>query len=195
MGDPYAVVKESKPFWCLQERPMFHHLVSMVTSQEIAFAKGRAIRIQLYKMAEAATGHGILTQQFIASLDVETLKKMGLAEHRCELVKYLATIPSKSHADDLNAYAVVRGVGSWTIKGLQIIFNLGPNVILYEDKWIRKRLGEMIGQGEVTEKRAAELFKTWPGQESLMSYFLWRIQPSGIQKLLQNEPLLRADFV
>lgn len=41
MADPYADVKATKAWWGLDDRPLFHHAVSLVTAQECRFEVGR----------------------------------------------------------------------------------------------------------------------------------------------------------
>lgn len=197
MTDPYAGIKAMCTWWDIRSSGndatlQFHHVISLVTSQEVAFAKGRQIREALY----AYTTDHILTPELVRSLTHEQLQQTGLSASRIETVKQLAALDDHKSLDAVAAYAKISGVGPWTIKGVKILCGLDDHVILHEDRWIRKRLAELIGRsGEVTQAEAKQLFEQWKGHESLMSMFLWRIKPSGIQKWRSGTTLTKDDFI
>jgi 3-methyladenine DNA glycosylase/8-oxoguanine DNA glycosylase len=193
MVDPYVYIKEIKEWWTVPERSCFHHCCSLVTSQQITFNKGRQIRQALYKLSKNHGYKGHLTPKFIKELTPEQLQATGLTSERCQTLKDLADIGETKNIDD---YAKVVGVGVWTIKGTKLSCGTDDHIVLYEDKWIRQRIGQLVGKATVTEAEAKEIFKTtWPQHESLMSYFLWRCKQSGIDKLMRSRALSRSDFV
>jgi hypothetical protein len=51
-----------------------------------------------------------------------------------------------------------------------------PSIILHEDKWIQQRVKEYCGK--------------FPGHETTLSYFFWRIKPEGIQTMQSGQPLI-----
>lgn len=200
MSSPYVEVEVTRKWWQQPQYSLFHHVVSLITSQQIKFAQGRKIRLALYELCRQylrRQGHSIdakalveLTPAFIQSLSDTELRGTGLTFERCRTIQALANV--KEHT--LTEYAKVSGVGAWTLKGTMILCNLDPHVILHEDSWIRDRLGEMVDH-PVDEDEVKDIFKLWKGHETLMSYFLWRIKPSGIRRLLARQPLERTDFV
>lgn len=196
MVDPYAIVNDSRKFWEIPPKPVFHHLISLLTSQEVKFSIGRKIRHSLYAISSAVGCNGVITPELILSLTDQQLSSTGLSPQRCITAKELARFSYE--VKTIDDYAKINGVGQWTIKGLKILFNLDSRIILYEDKWIRKRLAELHQlppRTVLTPIQAKDLFKPWEGYETLMSYFLWRIKPTGINRIIQRQPLTRDDFV
>lgn len=182
------IAEATKHWWQLPHRPIFHHLISLICSQEVKFAQGRKIRQAFYKFSP----EGIISRQLIQSLTDDQLASTKLAKSRCKVVRKLADIPE----GNIEEYQQVDGVGPWTIKGLKILAGLDQKIILFEDKWIRQRLSELVDHDKILPERVVkDIFSHWPGNESMMSYFFWRIQPSGIRKLKSGENLIRDDFV
>ena len=185
--DPFAYAKALRPWWEVPKHSFFHHICSLITSQEVRFEQGRKIRQALYKLCG-----GELTNDIINKLSDAQLLSTGLSPSRCETIRQLAQIDTK----DVEAYAKIKGVGPWTIKGAKLLAGLDDHIILYEDKWIRQRVGQIIGKKMASESEVRNMFETvWKGNESLMSYFLWRIKSSGVTKLMRNQSLERSDFV
>ena len=89
----------------------------------------------------------------------------------------------------------IKGIGNWTIKGLQIMNNLNDNVFLYEDYWIRQRLSELVKSIKIlTQSECKNLYKNNNNLTNI-SKFLWRINKKGTSKILSGLELTRDDFV
>lgn len=174
-------------------RDIFENLVSLITSQQVKFEKGRRIRKTLYELV-----NGVITPTTIKLTSIDELCATGLTRPRAIAIKRLADVHVQNDDELMNEVSRIPGIASWTLKGAQLLTydpTLVRNIALYEDMWIRKRLGEYKKQMfPLSLKASKEMFATFQNP-SLVSYFLWRIQPSGIQKILRNELLLRTDFV
>jgi hypothetical protein len=83
----------------------------------------------------------------------------------------------------------INGIGPWTISALKIMFhsNKYPNIFLTSDKWIESRFSELNLDLKTVVKNAPNL--------SNVSKFLWRIKPSGVQKLNNLQQLTADDFL
>lgn len=189
--DEYDEIRATRQWWGTPVPSVFHQICSLVTAQEVSFAKGRAIRQKLFQLSEAMGFGGVLGREFVLGIGKDKLVETGLSPSRAETLLEAAGLPE----GEPDSYAVVRGIGPWTIKGTKLLLGQGDNIVLSEDKWIRQRLGQMVGQKIVTEAQAQTMFQQWAGHESLMSYFLWRAKPAAIDKLLTHAKLTRDDFV
>ena len=195
MMDPYYQIKATREWWGNPCPSAFHHICSMVTSQEISFSKGRDIRKQLYSLSESHGYGPVLVPKFILNLGKERLSTTGLSESRCQTLIHAAIVGSQNIDNNPDIYSDIKGIGPWTIKGTKLLLGIDENIVLYEDKWIKQRLGQLVDKRIVTETEAKNTFKLWPGHESLMSYFFWRAKPSAIDKMKSSQPLTRDDFV
>jgi 3-methyladenine DNA glycosylase/8-oxoguanine DNA glycosylase len=93
----------------------------------------------------------------------------------------------------------IKGIGPWTLKALKVIHEPDGDVFLVEDYYIRQRLSELKGLGKTctasAAKKLARESTEWAGNLTMISNFLWRIKSSGIQKIIDCEPLDRDDFL
>ena len=163
----------------------FHHLCSLVTSQQVPFATGRSIRKQLYIKAGFP-----LTQENLSTIDLSSIK--GLTNDRKRVLLELCEL-SSSNEDMISQASKIKGIGPWTIKGANLLSN-HPNVNLYEDSYIRSRLSEYLKQ-TISQSQCKSLISECHPNESEVSYCLWRITKKGIKSILNNKPLTKEDFL
>ena len=167
----------------IPKKSLYHDLISLVISQGISFARARHIKKKLYEM----TGQDDWSCHTVASLD---LSKLGLSRDKIATIKNI-TQHACNNTLDIHS---IPGIGPWTIKALLVLQNLDENIFLFEDKWIRARLQIFETYASMTCHQAELLTKKWR-HKSAISRFLWRIKLSGIEKMKQDVPLDRADFV
>lgn len=165
------------------QETIYHSTVSCIISQEISFKRSRAIRAQLYQMLG-----GKFTYDAVHSLTVSDLIRTGLKESRAHLIW---SLPSTLQLEQL-PYIV--GVGTWTVKAVYIMTYSHPDIFLSEDAFIRKRLVQIFGCGS-TPSDAAAIAEFWAGHKSAECRFLWRLQESGVQKLLSGAVLTQEDII
>jgi 3-methyladenine DNA glycosylase/8-oxoguanine DNA glycosylase len=224
MGDIYTDIIAFRHLWELPPKPVFHHLASLICSQEVSFNIGRHIRHKLYDLASHHNKEGIVTPNFIV-MYAHLLPTTGLSVNRIETLVAAAKLTIASiidyHVEDskctvndvdlldnqttydlIDNYKAVKGIGPWTISGLKVLTqfvnnNTSKTVSLHMDKWIRQRVSELVGKPSIlSEKDVLFIFNsTWPNHQTLMSYFLWRIKSSGITKMLTGVELTQDDFV
>lgn len=167
----------------MPKKSYFENLVSLITAQEVRFKVGRNIRKKLYTLVNT------ITPQTIGLLSIDLLQSIGLSKLRAQTLINLA----KTNDDTIN------GIGPWTIKGAKLLtYNVNSlecqGIALYEDMWIRKRLGELLGQKTLKISKSKEFFDGL-SNPAIVSYFLWRIQPHGIAKILIKQELTLEDFI
>lgn len=177
--------------WYRQDSKLgsFHHLVSLVTGQQVSFEAGRQIRQELYKLCGTP-----YCPHAIKQTDLSTIKNLTPA--RIFTIKAIATAYLNGHHENIIDYSIIiKGVGSWTIKGAYILTETSYNQSLYEDAYIKKRLSE-IHNHKMTLADCKDWFKIVPeDSRSIVSYFLWRVKPSGVEKLRYGCDLDQCDFL
>jgi len=168
--------------------PIFHVACGCICSQQVAFNIGRNIRSSLYKLCGFP-----LTREAILNNDLSIIKNLTLS--RIELIKNMANIDdSRSNIEILDDYYKLKGFGKWTYNAVSILLNINDNINLSSDAYIRKNLSLYINI-KMTEKQCFDYISKAENNQTKVCYFLWRIKPTSIQKLNNNEILTKDDFV
>lgn len=107
--------------------------------------------------------------------------------------------------ENLDRLKQIKGVGPWTLKSIRLMLNTSDSIssgdrrngsiFLYEDSWVRSRLKELYGLQSLSTSQAKKIGLEWANYQTCLSKFLWRIKPSGIQKIRSKLLLSRDDFV
>lgn len=191
----FDVILMYRTYWEVKRKSYFHNIISLITSQEVSFQKGRQIRQKLYEIIKSDE----FTKENIKNISDKDLITIGIKNSRIVCIREISEL--KIHNEE--TCIKIKGIGPWTIKAASILsstsFDEAENtgIILYEDKWIRKRLSELVGCNKIlTEKETISFFEAnVKGHYTLLSYFLWRIKPSGVKKWKNGDILEREDFV
>ena len=169
-------VREYEEYYIQPIQNEFHCYCSLITSQRVRFQTGRAIRRKLYEIC----GYP-LTIESVSQADLSTIPLTAL-QKSCITQLYDGISPKE-----------ISGIGPWTMKGVKILMQTDSDVNLYEDAYIRKRLSEYIGL--TSPKECREFIASAKGNETAVSYFLWRITPNGIRRVKSGEELTRDNFL
>ena len=168
--------------------PIFHVACGCVCSQQVAFNVGRNIRSSLYKLCGFP-----LTREAILNNDLTQIK--NLTDSRIELIKNMAKIDDdRLNTDVLNDYINLKGFGKWSYSAVSILLNIDDNVNLSSDAYIRKNLITYSGV-KMTEKDCFSYISKAEHNQSKICYLLWRIKPTSVKKLNNDEILTKDDFV
>lgn len=167
---------------------LYHHLISLVTSQQVKFETGRQIRRQLYSHCYP------LDPNIIVNLDLSRIRCLTTA--RIYIIKNITKAALNGNEDLLEVAKGIIGVGSWTIKGALILTERSPTEALHEDSYICKRLTEIYGF-EIDKPMCRTFFMgVTETNLSITSYFLWRLKSSGCQALIaKDRELTKDDFL
>lgn len=167
----------------------FHHLVSLITSHQSPVDINNQIRENLYAICGTPYCPHIIQQS-----DLSKIKNLTPAS--IFTIKSLANVYLSGQCDNLIEYSSnIRGIGPWTVKCAYILTETSFTQSLYEDAYVKRRLSEIHGC-KMTLRNCKDWFKIVPENScSLVSYFLWKVQSSGIQKLLNNQELNQCDFL
>lgn len=191
------IANEVLPYITLKERSLFHNIISLVISQRVRFQVGRDIRNKLYELLLSDN----ITIKGISKLSDKELKKIGIEQYKIDIIRYIVMIykPELSVVELLQQLCEIKGIGIWTIKSLKILNDLDNETFLSEDYYIRQRLSELVkSECILTSKECQEIAsKYWDKREfTLVSKFLWRIKPEGINIILKEERKLeKHDFL
>lgn len=165
----------------------YHHLISLVTSQQVKFETGRQIRQQLYQYCYP------LDPTTVGQIDLSTIN--GLTTARIYIIRSITNAALNNNTDLINVAREIVGVGPWTIKGALILTERSHTEALFEDSYICKRLAE-IYNFDVDRAVCRAFFRQInENNRSVVSYFLWRIKRSGCMKLRTCDELTRDDFL
>jgi len=168
--------------------PIFHVACGCVCSQQIAFNIGRNIRSSLYKLCGFP-----LTREAIINNDLSQIKH--LTDSRIELIKKMANInDNRPNIEILDDYISLKGFGKWSYGAISILLDINDNINLSSDAYIRKNLIIYTGT-KMTEKDCFNYISKSENNQTKICYLLWRIKPTSVKKVINNEMLTKEDFV
>lgn len=195
----HEIVISTHPYWLIDVKPFFHHAIAQCITQQISFKQSRLIRQKLYTILGDP-----YDQAMFDNADDITLSKCGINDSMIQILRLVSEQinPDKSDNDNLDAIHKIRGVGNWTIKSIKLMRRSAgfENIILFEDYYIRKRLGEFFGKTIVSQSDAKtyveKLGKIYQLDCGIISLFFWRITSDGIRQIdLGRVNLDRTHFV
>ena len=177
---------QTKEYWMIPQKSIFHDLISLIISQKISFEQGREIRKKLYDYVK-----GDYTPELLSKISQSTWKNT----FQIDGLKFLCIQEIIRHSNDLlNNLNNIRGIGIWTKKAICIMHNLSNDIFLFEDYYIRKQLGKLLDISHLSNNEANMLSKDWKNK-TIISKFLWRIKDSGINKIKDDKKLEKEDFL
>jgi 3-methyladenine DNA glycosylase/8-oxoguanine DNA glycosylase len=216
--DLLKLSSETKQWWLQPTRSLLHNSISCIISMRIPFQKSKEIRQKIYNSI-GKEGKIEITKENFTFKD-KTLLEYGLSKDQIRIIKEILSIVNKksenkeqlitesclatSGRDKSNKLDLltikdltkIKGIGVWTIKAVKILMNEDPDVSLEQDYYVRKILSRLYGyQKVITETEARKILQTWNGNRSQISYFLWRLKETAIEKILENQKLERHDFL
>jgi 3-methyladenine DNA glycosylase/8-oxoguanine DNA glycosylase len=188
------VLADTQQYWDIHQKwSLFHQTISLVISQRIRFSLGRQIRQNLYRFLGLEYGYSITPAQ-IRALSSNDYKTICMPKNKIAIItNIIRNIGDEEWNMDFDNLLIklekINGIGPWTISALKIMFhsNKYPNIFLTSDKWIESRFSELNLDLKTVVKNAPNL--------SNVSKFLWRIKPSGVQKLNNLQQLTADDFL
>lgn len=187
MNHLHETIIKTKTYWTTPKKSLFHNTISLITSQQISFQKGREIRQKIYAKINSFE----ITHENLKKLSRDDFMNYGIDEKRVNTITELLKIKNLT----IEKISKLKGIGSWTIKSLKIL-NDEPNILLSEDYWIRKQMSKLINLPKVaTIKEIENQTKNYEHDKSELTKFLWRIKDTGIDKIKENKELLREDFL
>lgn len=193
------ILTKTKQYWNIhQNKNIFHQSVSLITSQKISFAKSRQARQILYDLIKPEQE---FTSKNLSKIDKSQWLKIGIAESQYASIQNLIKLDQNDYDNKewIEQISKIKGIGPWTIKGLKIMFNIEPDLFLFEDYWIRSRMTELITIEKkpscISSSNANILSSYWKGYRTHVSLFFWRIKPEGISALKNGITLTKTHFI
>lgn len=129
-----GILNETKNFYKLKHYGIFHQTISLIISQKISFSSSRKIR---QKMFELIFPEKEFTVKNISNITKDTLISFGIDENKYETILNILKLDNSNENQWITKISKIKGIGSWTIKCLKIMFNIDNDLFLYEDLWIR----------------------------------------------------------
>lgn len=187
------LLKNTKPYYELKKYSIVHQAISLVISQKISFQQGKNIRKELFYLINPDLE---FTKENIKNIKDENLENIGIDVLKIKTIRNILKLDDTDNNDFIEKIGNIKGIGPWTIKCLKIYFELDNDIFLSEDLWIRKRVTELTENDTVlTQKECENASKNWSGYRTQVSKFFWRIKPSGITALLNNDELNYDHFL
>lgn len=169
-------------------QPIFHVACGCVAGQQVAFGIGRTIRKQLYEIC----GHP-LTRKAVSKADLESIN--NLTPNRIKLLLKMSKINDNQEPElVLEEYSKLKGFGDWSRGAVAILMQIDNYVNLSSDAYIRKNLSLYTGKTLYVKECHAYIAEAGDEQTTIC-YFLWRIQKTSIDKVVNGKKLKSDDFV
>ena len=165
---------------------VFQALLRSIVYQQLSGHAARAIHGRVLALFPKRKP----TPELLLKIRAPKLRKAGLSIQKIAYVRDLAkkcidgTIDSK-HFSKMTSQEIVehlvavKGVGEWTAH-MVLIFTLGRlDILPVGDLAIRKGFQKVYKMRSVpTKKQMEKIAKSWPGHESVASWYLWRVMDS-----------------
>jgi 3-methyladenine DNA glycosylase/8-oxoguanine DNA glycosylase len=192
MANIIEVMVQTQNYWNIQGKTLFHHAIAQYVTQKQKFYVSRVIRAKLYDLL----GDPYDQDTFNASSN-EDLTKCELTSNQITTLRNVSSVINEEETLEvnLNRLMKVSGMGPWTIKSIRLMLTNDNSIFLYEDYYIRSRLGELYNIKLLSPLQAKDIGLKWGMYQSSLSKFLWRIKTSGIEKIKSQTPLVKEDFL
>ena len=176
----------------LKKYPIIHQAISLIISQKISFQQGRTIRRKLFEIVK----NDCFTKENLSNIQDEEFAKLGIDSSKMLTIKNVLNTNFVDNSEFISKIGKIKGIGDWTTKCLQIMFEIDNDIFLFEDLWIRKRISELVEADRVlTAKECEKISIQWKGYRSQVSVLFWRIKPEGIKAIIAKENLIREHFL
>lgn len=201
---------ETKNFWSIKLRGLYHDTISLILSQRIRFKQSRKIRQEIYKKLDG----DIITYDNIRNIS-DFLKTLGISDNILTLIFSIPNIENIDH-EDINTQKELfksyideiwklKGVGIWTINSLRIMYSHlctkeYKNCYHYNDKYINKNISELLNM-RLDEDDIKYIFENYfSSHKRRITMFFWRIKKESVSKIIkiannQSITLTADDFV
>ena len=187
------LLTKTKEYYKLKQYNIFHQTISLILSQKISFVMSRKIRSNIFDMISP---NKEFTKENISNIKKSKMISIGIDEDKYRVILNVMNTNECETNDWINKMSKIKGIGPWTIKCLKIMFDVGNDLFLCEDLWIRKRLSELVLSDDVmSQKKCNEISLCWKGHRTNVSKFLWRIKPEGILALKNGDDLNKNHFL
>lgn len=187
------LLTKTKEYYKLKQYNIFHQTISLIISQKISFASSKKIRSELFKNISPDNE---FTRENISKISKSKMFDIGIDENKYDVILTIINLGDCDDDDWINQISNIKGIGPWTIKCLEIMFDISNDLFLYEDLWIRKRLSELISSDVILSKKECnQISLHWKGYRTNVSKFFWRIKPEGITAFKNGENLDENHFL
>lgn len=189
--DLFDVALSSKPFWylpgtlCPKDSSPTHMLIWFVIHHGLSVSVSEKIMNHI----KLAIGNNNISKENF-TMKEDTLKKWGLSGDKIDLIKKILSL------EELTTKTLCKiKIGLYYLSIFKAMVDEEDDCFVYQDVNIRKNLSVILGRDKiVTESEARKISKNWTGYRSKISYFLYRLRPESMLKVMEEEELAAHDF-
>lgn len=144
-----ALTQDLEPF-PVDNRGLYHHIMSLIISQRIRFRVAQAIRRRIYELQ----ARGDLVQ--VMDLTAEQRVKVKLGEDKWQIMTNFHNYWSTTDKSPKESLASVSGIGPWTVQCAQIMSGDYSCGFITGDLAVRKWLGQALGLKQAIRPKQIE---------------------------------------
>lgn len=184
--DLFSVAKNTKDLWILPEHSAHHTAVDLVMAKGLSFDMYKRLRTNIYN----AIGKREYSRDTFKFTD-KKLKEWGMSNEKITAIRKILEVETV----DSGALCRIRECGIHIVKAFKVFYGEHDDTFLNEDYNVRTNLGLLFSKNKLmTPQEATKVARNWSGHRSIISYFLHRLKPESVFKILDNEDLQKEDF-
>jgi 3-methyladenine DNA glycosylase/8-oxoguanine DNA glycosylase len=199
-----TIIQSTRKYWDIPKYSLFHETISLIISQRISFQKGRTIRRNLYQKLSLQINESMTPDKVIILTDID-YQQINMSNDKISIIRNVTNnisnnlwYPNSIETLEMSFQSLqnISGIRPWTLSALKIKLypQLYPDILLTNDKWISSRLKELRSEYHcvINDSNPRLLYQMTLSEISL---FLWRLKPSGTEKLNKGFLLSQEDFL
>lgn len=184
--DLFKISQQTKELWILPNRSATHRAIECLIRQGMNWDNSERILNRI----RASIGNADISKSNLTMTE-KTLKRWGLSSAKiCGIYKIL----NMTEVNSKNLCSIKEG-GSALVQLFKTLEEEDDDVWLYSEYNVLQNLGILLGRTKsLTVREAMRVGHIWSGARSQISYFLWRLKPTGAIKIIEDEELKPWDF-
>lgn len=184
--DLFSLSNGTKNYWKLADHSALHTALYLMITKGMSFESGE----KLMNKIRGTLGKKDMNKEKFTISD-KTLKEWGLSAAKIQGIRTILSL------DSINSSTLckVKEGGLWLIKMHAVLAETNDDTPLYFCYEVKQNLAALLGHAKIlSDEETKKLFTIWTGYRSQISYFLYRIKPESIVKILDDEELDKFDF-
>jgi hypothetical protein len=187
--DLFALSNRYKKFWTLPECAAAHRAILLLIYKGVSYDFGSKILQRI----QSAIGKKDFTAKNFTITD-KKLKEWGLSSEKIEGIRQILALAEQGEITS-SVLCKVKAGGLYLVKAFKVFSEENDDVFMAEDYNVQQNMGILLFRTKkMTNTEAMRLSRTWEGYRSRISYFLYRLKPTGAVKILDEEDLEPWDF-
>lgn len=191
--DLFSVAMSTRKLWdltaseCPENSTKIHIAIYLIVHSGCSYNVGN----QIFNYIRQSMGHKSISPETFTFTD-KTLKKWGLSNDKISLIRNILTYTD----DNFNSTVFCRlKPGINLIQLFKAFTDENEDTYAYSDYNIKKNIAVMLERAKMpSDNENRKLSRVWNGFRSIITQFLYRLKPTGMNKILEEEVLTSVDF-